>query len=236
MSGKPPFGQSNTAAEAQMQEAIKALYGEKCLQTNHSFPAKVNERLATAQITAEIKAAQVPMSAQADTQRLLSQSHKSKTRAQKIMWLRKAADRISAAAAPVIACKDGCSHCCHIPVSLTKPEALEIAKAIRVDIAPVVQISDQPTGYDNPCTFLVQGSCSIYEHRPIICRTHMNLDQDALLCELIPGASVPVPYLNLRPIQIAAHLLSDHASDKIKHADIRDWFPNGRNGHANASN
>ena len=47
-----------------------------------------------------------------------------------------------------------------------------------------------------PCPFLKQGECSVYEHRPFACRTHLSLDDDDLLCQLIEGVDVPVPYAN----------------------------------------
>lgn len=59
--------------------------------------------------------------------RLLTQAIRSSTRAKKVMWLRQAADAAAMRAQPHAACRQGCAHCCHIAVVVTKAEALQIA-------------------------------------------------------------------------------------------------------------
>lgn len=73
-----------------------------------------------------------------------------------------------------------------------------------------------------PCTFLAAGRCSIYEHRPISCRLQINVDVDDLLCRLVPGEAITVPYLDTRTEKVASLLILG-ANARI--ADIRDWFP-----------
>jgi Fe-S-cluster containining protein len=42
-----------------------------------------------------------------------------------------------------------------------------------------------------PCTFLGDdGACTIYEHRPIKCRTHFTLADDPALCDTARGLNV----------------------------------------------
>jgi hypothetical protein len=53
------------------------------------------------------------------------------------------------------------------------------------------------------------------------CRLLLNLDDDALLCELIPGQTVPVPYANSEQLKML-YLMANVASPL---ADIRDFFP-----------
>ena len=49
---------------------------------------------------------------------LLTQALKASSNAKRIMWLRREADAIDAAATPFSACSSGCSHCCHIGVMM----------------------------------------------------------------------------------------------------------------------
>ena len=55
----------------------------------------------------------------------------------------------------------------------------------------------------------------------MVCRSHMNLDQDELLCRLIPGVAVPVPYLDTRLLALASIEILG-ASQPL--ADLRQWF------------
>lgn len=126
------------------------------------------------------------------------------------------------------ACRRGCSHCCHIAVGVTATEADYIGKCIGIKATPSKHVRHVPDfagfdyGYHNPCTFLVNGECSIYEHRPLACRTHYNLDVDELLCRLDPPKTWAVPYMNTIPIQT---VMAAIASPGWKVADIRTWFP-----------
>ena len=72
-----------------------------------------------------------------------------------------------------------------------------------------------------PCVFLESGQCQIYEHRPLACRLLLNLDEDDLLCHLVPNAEAPrVPYLNTREHEVRALL----AFGNQQYDDIRAWF------------
>lgn len=99
------------------------------------------------------------------------------------------------------ACRSGCSSCCHVAVSLSRAEARLIAQKTGAKLnegagAPLdfadPQDVDRIAG--TPCPFLTEGHCSIYAHRPFVCRTLVNMDDDPVLCEIISGVNVPVPY------------------------------------------
>lgn len=62
----------------------------------------------------------------------------------------------------------------------------------------------------------------MYDNRPLVCRTHINLDDDDLLCRVIPGKPAMVPYANNTAIQAAC--VSVLPGDDV-FADIRDFFP-----------
>lgn len=83
-----------------------------------------------------------------------------------------------------ISCKDKCSHCCYIHVTITPDEAelLTIkAKEVGVDVNAL----EKQSGYndadkwltipykDRKCVFLSdEGRCKIYEDRPLSCRNY----------------------------------------------------------------
>lgn len=175
---------------------------------------------------------------------LVKQAFKASGAAKKLFWLRREADVVARAAMPQSACRNGCSNCCHINVSVSESEARVISKETGIPMAippddQVILVGDltTPEGiqrfedakeahmqgrFGQPCTFLKDGRCSIYEHRPMACRQQINLDDDDLLCRLVEGESIPVPYLNQQPAQLAYVMLW---GERSRLADIRDWFP-----------
>ena len=97
-------------------------------------------------------------------------------------------DKYFAEQAPYLCCKDGCSHCCRkgqYPMSeieikfiMIKMSALNqnIQKQILYNIQKVIKekiSTNQPKEkFFYQCPFLLNDSCSVYENRAIICRTH----------------------------------------------------------------
>ena len=112
-----------------------------------------------------------------------------------------------------------------LDVSVPRSEAMLIGKMTgkRVSEPSVTFPIDQPPAKSfvgSPCPFLTEGSCSIYAHRPLLCRTLVNLDRSPKLCELVPNATIPVPYLNTTTLR-AAFTIVTQSED---FADIREWF------------
>ena len=144
----------------------------------------------------------------------------------RLVKIRALADDMGAAAADHAACRKGCSHCCHIPVAMLQVEADLIGRAIGVtprQLKKSVSPEERGFGYHMPCPFLKDNACSIYEHRPLSCRVHFNLDADPLLCELLPEVTVPVPLMNMTPVQTV--YIATLRNEKL--GDIRDFFPDG---------
>lgn len=180
--------------------------------------------------------------------RLIMQAFKSNTNTKRLMWLRKEADLVQKATEGISSCKAGCSHCCHINVLVTEPEARVIAKEIGLK-SPAEPVSGNTfitadyasedgmsrlqaekqtrliNHFGQPCPFLESDRCGIYSFRPMACRQQINMDDDELMCKLVEGESIPVPYLNQQMAQAAQPLLW---GEKTRSADIRDWFPKGR--------
>lgn len=88
-----------------------------------------------------------------------------------------------------IACSKGCNYCCHGFVGVVPPEAFRIAEAIRDGRArgidartardkaqPIIGIEPAArVGRKLPCPLLVDGMCSVYEQRPLVCRQTTSL-------------------------------------------------------------
>lgn len=137
------------------------------------------------------------------------------------------ADEMMSHTAGFVACKRGCNHCCHIPLLITPMEADLIAADTGVRrrvprTASAAEAAEPFEGYTKPCTFLVDGECSIYEQRPLACRVHYNVDDDDMLCRLDGPVPLPVPYLDVTPFRAAYLVITG-----IKLADIREFFPRG---------
>jgi hypothetical protein len=87
------------------------------------------------------------------------------------------------AAGAAIQCRDGCSFCCYQNVDATIPEAIMVALRLVADDDPrraaVVETADAVKDLDDeariatarPCPFLIDKSCSVYEDRPLACRS-----------------------------------------------------------------
>lgn len=110
-------------------------------------------------------------------------------------------------------------------MALSEIEAQVIGEEIGRKPAKVkahpTQVSRHQPSYGNPCTFLKEGRCSIYASRPMVCRTHLNMDSDDLLCELVEGAPIPVPYANATALLAQYYRLGAGGV----FGDIRDFFP-----------
>jgi Fe-S-cluster containining protein len=148
---------------------------------------------------------------------------------QKLRRMRHLAAEFSDEFTPDSACKNGCSHCCNKGALVPKSEAKLMALCIDTPLVKQVATfrssgSIETTPHlGTPCTFLVGGRCSIYEHRPLVCRMQINMDSDERLCKLVPNVQVPAPLLNSVNFQMFhADLIA-----KNNLVDIRNWFPNG---------
>lgn len=135
------------------------------------------------------------------------------------------------------ACEAGCAACCHMPVSLTMPEALVIhahvvasfaadeRESLRTALreAAAAARADEHAYFmaRRPCAFLQQpaepdaeargeGRCRIYAVRPLACRGHASFSREA--CLAAHAAPDDHPLADAVPVDEALRL----AKDEIK--------------------
>ena len=114
---------------------------------------------------------------------------------------------------------------------MTSAEAQIIAKQIGVKVAKPTtlhQVSDsnpdEAKWLGVPCTFLGENGCQVYDARPLMCRTLVNMDSDERLCRIDKNATINVPYANATSIKGAMVFI---AQKDAGIADVREWFPEG---------
>jgi Fe-S-cluster containining protein len=183
--------------------------------------------------------------------RMRDAAFKAKTAPQRLLWVQRAADLVVQAvlAAGAAACRRGCNHCCHIAVQVTQVEAEAIAKstgrpmvkapADALRPAEVEEWGGVKTALDASkrrsvaqyhgvrCPFLSsQGDCVVYEVRPLACRYHYNIGDDAEGCRLSVDGSEGPP-ANIFMLNNLTMLAGDALALGVHQpvADIREWFP-----------
>jgi Fe-S-cluster containining protein len=191
---------------------------------------------------ARARVALVNVRAKANEPRLtsqLKQLDKAPAIKHKIYWLRQMAETFADAVAPQAACSDACDGCCYQPVSVTLQEAELISREIGVPLQTPTEWSTLPVMKyaGQPCPFLQDARCSIYQHRPMVCRLIFNMDADSLLCQMVPGARSQAPYADhsiYKELYIRAHLGKVKSQEEmqaalkgLRMADLREFFPNG---------
>jgi Fe-S-cluster containining protein len=98
---------------------------------------------------------------------------------------------------PALQCSEGCSYCCCKPgVLITVPELLRILSHVGAEWDDVSRLAlaerarryaaqiegrrfDDATNESVPCPLLLEGRCSVYELRPLVCRGYNSTSVDA---------------------------------------------------------
>ncbi len=78
----------------------------------------------------------------------------------------------AASAGPQMRCAEGCDACCHVDLSVFEVEAAPIRDALaRLPEAARARVRAQADQTER-CALLLDGRCTVYDQRPLICRSH----------------------------------------------------------------
>ena len=104
---------------------------------------------------------------------------------------------------PPCDCHEGCAHCCHRLVAATAPEVLSITSLVQgLEESQRNAVLERLEAYNEaaapywrfetdslsaPCPFLVDDRCSIYDHRPLSCRSLNSYNADACQNHYLEG-------------------------------------------------
>lgn len=136
------------------------------------------------------------------------------------------ADEVLRSQERFVACRRGCSHCCHMNVQISNIEAERLeersgrqkAKIIR----PVRHEQDKFEGVR--CPFLGgNGECTVYDARPLACRTHTSFGETDYGCLEGNMNRLRVPMTRMTGIAEACSAAVGGRSGMVL-ADIRDFF------------
>ncbi|HEX3665963.1 MAG TPA: YkgJ family cysteine cluster protein [Rhizomicrobium sp.] len=105
-----------------------------------------------------------------------------------------------------LACGKGCSHCCVSWVAVSAPEALFVRNAIpaakmaatRESVSRMSQLTFGKSPHERlamavPCPLLIDRICSVYAHRPIVCRTAVSINAEVCERSFIRHSGEPIP-------------------------------------------
>lgn len=144
----------------------------------------------------------------------------------KLVHIYKFMDEFSEQRAPFVACRQGCASCCRMNVQISNLEAARIVIGTGRRARPVSSsIKRADTHFaGQPCSFLIEDACSIYDHRPYVCRNHVSFDVDAYWCDTSRMGEAALPQLELGGVKDAMLDVIASTSRPVL-ADIRDFFP-----------
>lgn len=132
-------------------------------------------------------------------------------------------------------CKNGCSKCCYVDLNVFEIEANNIREWFFA-LSPTIKSELQEkwktplTSMENfrgiktlSCAFLQNESCTIYEARPLICRT-----QGLALMFSNPDSSLAKKYVDICPLN--EEVLEDIAKSEILNLDLVNSLLQSANG------
>lgn len=148
--------------------------------------------------------------------------------------LEQLADRVNAAIAPLAACRKGCHYCCSMVTLIYRFEAVRLAAITGRKMVELPYRSHEQVIHVNrlrpqqQCVFVKDGNCSVYEHRPMICRLHHSLANDAEPCRtLVPGHTNGVMMYDPDFVEVPYHALVRATRPREPWGAITEFFPVG---------
>lgn len=155
-------------------------------------------------------------------------------------------DRLRSEEGIIPSCKAGCDHCCRYHIVMNIAEAQTLAHYIRREMSaeqiaelqmrthqwhewdnsrpgrPAAIISAQTdlSSYDYCCPLLVNGACSVYPVRPVVCRAHYVSSHPRYCCAVNDPESIEDAPVVLKSIVEAVTPLSRIIQGHIEDAGI----------------
>lgn len=131
-------------------------------------------------------------------------------------------------------CHKGCGHCCYLPTMIYAHEAELISQVTGIQVASVIHreratvLAEAIKHLGAACPFLdKENSCSIYEHRPLICRLHHSLNDNADDCTVMEaGSRQPIVRMDADLIEHPYHVLIGERAPNEPWGSIKMFFPN----------
>ena len=132
---------------------------------------------------------------------------------------------LGSVAEPYVACAKGCSSCCKMNVTISQIEANLIGEKTGIKVNQLSNSKNHDSGefIGIPCMFLKDGSCSIYDDRPFVCRKHVWFDTSPYWCDPERSLEVEMPMIEFSGAVGAFFDVTKKSSGGV-HADIRDFF------------
>jgi len=160
--------------------------------------------------------------------RIVRENASAKSKRRKVIAI---ANRVTAALEPYVACKPGCSDCCHMNTMIYEHEAIRLAevtgrKMVRLPYRPLNQVALDGAEFNGkPCTFLVENKCSVYEDRPLVCRTHHSLRDDASQCNMNSANHLRPPMYDPDILEVPYMELNASHNRAEPWGNIAEFFP-----------
>lgn len=141
----------------------------------------------------------------------------------------------------IVACRDGCDSCCHVPVDVQAHEVLFAADHILTHFSPdalatAIGLLSEHRGRiaafaagerdasREACALLVAGSCSIYAGRPQPCRAHHTSDAAVCVAHLAdPSVNITEVYIPILRARMFAVMLGMDQAIKTAGYDERSY-------------
>jgi len=142
-------------------------------------------------------------------------------------WLQAMAAALRDEAPADVPC-GGCTACCtssqFVHIGPDETDTLAHIPAELLFPAPLLPKGNVLLGYDGRghCPMLADDRCTIYEHRPVVCRVQHSLEDDAGPCE--PREGLHAAAMDLTEVYLTELRMSGRM---MVYADIREFFPAG---------
>jgi len=129
-----------------------------------------------------------------------------------------------------LACRAGCSFCCHLRVNVLPHEAIALFRYLQARMPAAVaarvrgalqQYGATPSAGPRACAFLVDGECAAYEVRPSACAAYHSTSKER--CEQsFRDPSVPSGTVALQGLQAVALALEAGVSAAVRHEGLNN--------------